>query len=168
LDRLLPNVNVVPSHFWYPLGIPCLQVDPTAARKKGDLLLYSGDLFPTEPCKPPSCPLVKPKMDLYCRGFFLSETSHRLSSSWLVLPSISSSYHTRRSACSKIGPCGCPRSSNKTFLLPLLLKEGYVWFRGRSLLLHGIGGSRLRPILDRSGGSAGAGRLMLILVYNSF
>ena len=26
----------------------------------------------------------------------------------------------------------------KTFLLPLLLKEGYVLFRGRSLLLDGI------------------------------
>ena len=38
---------------------------------------------------------------------------------------------------------------DKTFLLPLLLKEGYVWFRGLSLLLHGISGSRLRPILDR-------------------
>ena len=57
---------------------------------------------------------------------------------------------------------------DKTFLLPLLLKEGYVWFRGRSLLLHGIGGSQLRPILDRSGGSAGAGRLMLLLVYDCF
>ena len=41
-----------------------------AARKKGDLVLYSGDLFPTEARKPPSCPLVKPKMDLCCRGFF--------------------------------------------------------------------------------------------------
>ena len=57
---------------------------------------------------------------------------------------------------------------NKTFSLPLLLKEGYVWFRGRSLLLHGISGSRLRPILDRSGVSAGAGRLMLLLVYDCF
>ena len=46
LDRLLPNVNVVPSRFWLPLGLPCLQVDPMAARKKGDLVLYSGDLFP--------------------------------------------------------------------------------------------------------------------------
>jgi len=26
-----------------------------AARKKGDLVLYSGDLFPTEVRKPPSC-----------------------------------------------------------------------------------------------------------------
>ena len=40
-----------------------------AARKKGDPVLYSGDLFPTEARKPPSCPLVKPKIDLYCRGF---------------------------------------------------------------------------------------------------
>jgi len=40
-----------------------------AAIKKGDLVLYSGDLFPTEARKPPSCPLVKPKMDLYCWGF---------------------------------------------------------------------------------------------------
>jgi len=77
LDRLLPNVNVVPSRFWLPLGLPCLQVDPMAARKKGDVVLYSGDLFPTEARKPPSCPLVKPKMDLYCRGFSLSETSQR-------------------------------------------------------------------------------------------
>ena len=45
---------------------------------------------------------------------------------------------------------------DKTFLLPLLMKEGYVWFRDQSLLLYGISGSRLRPILDRSGGSAGA------------
>jgi len=57
---------------------------------------------------------------------------------------------------------------DKTFPLPLLLKEGYVWFRGRSLLLHGISGSRLRPILDRSGGSAVAGRMMLLLVYDCF
>jgi len=42
----------------------------------------------------------------------LSETSQHWSSSWLVLPSISSSYHTRRSSCSKIGPCGCLGSSN--------------------------------------------------------
>jgi len=77
LDRLLPNVNVVPSRFWFPLGLPCLQVDPMVARKKGDRVLYSGDLFPPEARKPPSCPLVKPKMDLYCRGFFLSETSQR-------------------------------------------------------------------------------------------
>ena len=51
---------------------------------------------------------------------------------------------------------------DKSFPLPLLLKEGYVWFRGQSLLLQGKSGSRLRPILDRSGGSAGAGRHMLI------
>ena len=57
---------------------------------------------------------------------------------------------------------------DKTFPLPLLLKEGYVWFRGRSLLLHGITGSQLRPILDRSGGSAVAGRLTLLLVYDCF
>jgi len=48
-----------------------------AARKKGDLVLYSGDLFPTEARKPPLCPLVKPKMDLYCWGFSLSETIER-------------------------------------------------------------------------------------------
>jgi len=40
-----------------------------AARKKGDLVLYCGGLFPTEAHKPPSCPSVKPKMDLYCQGF---------------------------------------------------------------------------------------------------
>jgi len=57
---------------------------------------------------------------------------------------------------------------DKTFPLPLLLKEGYVWFLGRSLLLHGISGRRLRPILDRSGGSTGAGRMRLLLVYDCF
>jgi len=31
-----------------------------AARKKGDLVVYPGDLFPTEARKPPSCPLLKP------------------------------------------------------------------------------------------------------------
>ena len=77
LDRLLPNVNVVRSLFWFPLNLACLQVDPMAARKKGDLVLYFGDLFPTEARKPPSSPLVKPKMDLYCRGFSLNETSQR-------------------------------------------------------------------------------------------
>jgi len=56
LDRLLPNVNVVPSRYWFPLGLPCLKFEPMAARKKGDLVLYSGDLFPTEASKPPSCP----------------------------------------------------------------------------------------------------------------
>ena len=44
--------------------------------------------------------LKKPEMDLYCLGFSLSETSQCWSSSWLVLPSISRLYHTRRSACS--------------------------------------------------------------------
>jgi len=112
LDRLLPNVNVVPSRFWFPSGLPCLQVDPMAARKKGDLVPYCGDVFPTEARKAPSCPLVKRKMDLYCSWFSLSETSQHRSSSWLVRPSISSSYHTRHSACSKIGPCGCAGSSN--------------------------------------------------------
>jgi len=73
LDRLLPNVNVVPSRFWFPLGLPYLQIDHMAARKKGDLVRYSGDLFPTEGRKPPSCPLVKPKMELYCWGFPLVE-----------------------------------------------------------------------------------------------
>jgi len=48
-----------------------------AARKKGDLVLYCGGLFPIEARKPPSCPLVKPKMDLYSQGFYLSETSQR-------------------------------------------------------------------------------------------
>jgi len=57
---------------------------------------------------------------------------------------------------------------DKTFSLTLLLKEGYVWFRGQSLLPHGISGSRLRPILDRNGGSARAGMLMLLLVYDYF
>jgi len=71
LDRLLTNVNVVPSRFGFPLRLPCLPVDPMAARKKGDLVLYSGDLFPTEARKPLSCPLAKPKMDLYCWGFTL-------------------------------------------------------------------------------------------------
>jgi len=77
LDRVLPNVTVVTSRFGFPLMLTCLQVDPMAARKKGDLVIYSGDLFPTEARKPPSCPLLKPKMDLYCRGFSLSETSQR-------------------------------------------------------------------------------------------
>jgi len=45
------------------------------ARKKGDLVLYSGDLFPTEARKPPLCPLVKQKMDLYCWGFPLLKPS---------------------------------------------------------------------------------------------
>jgi len=58
--------------------------------------------------------------------------------------------------------CKFYNTVDKTLPLPLLLKEGYVWFRGRSLLLHRISGSRLRPILDRSGRSAGAGRLMLL------
>jgi len=40
----------------FPLGLPCLQVDPMAARKNGYLVLYSGDLIPTEPRKPLSCP----------------------------------------------------------------------------------------------------------------
>ncbi|KAK5769846.1 hypothetical protein PVK06_049968 [Gossypium arboreum] len=34
---------------------PSRLVDPMAARK-GDLVLYSGDLFPTEARKLPSCP----------------------------------------------------------------------------------------------------------------
>jgi len=45
LDGLLPNVNVAPSRFWFPLGLPCLQVDPKAAIKKGDLVLYFGYSF---------------------------------------------------------------------------------------------------------------------------
>ncbi|KAL4386847.1 hypothetical protein GQ457_09G023000 [Hibiscus cannabinus] len=44
-----------PPVFWFPLGLPYLQVDPMAARK-GDLVLYSGDLFPIEARKLPSCP----------------------------------------------------------------------------------------------------------------
>ena len=52
---------------------------------------------------------------------------------------------------------------DKTFPLPLLLKEGYVWFHGRSLLLNGISGSRLRPILDRSGEADAAFGLRLLL-----
>ncbi|KAJ4978382.1 hypothetical protein NE237_009162 [Protea cynaroides] len=44
-----------PPVFWFPLGLPCSQVDPMAARK-GDLVLYSGDLFPIEAGKLPSCP----------------------------------------------------------------------------------------------------------------
>jgi len=48
-----------------------------AAIKKGDLVLYSGDLFPNEARKPPLFPLVKPKMDFDCWGFSLSETSQR-------------------------------------------------------------------------------------------
>ena len=44
-----------PLVFWFPLGLPCSQVDPMVARK-GDLMLYSDDLFPTEARKLPSCP----------------------------------------------------------------------------------------------------------------
>jgi len=43
-DRLLPNVNVVPSRFWFPLGLPCLQVVPMAARKKA-ILCYTLVIF---------------------------------------------------------------------------------------------------------------------------
>uniref|UniRef100_M1BIJ5 Uncharacterized protein n=1 Tax=Solanum tuberosum TaxID=4113 RepID=M1BIJ5_SOLTU len=53
LDCLLPNA--VPPIFWFPLGVPCSQVNPMAARK-GDLVLYSGDIFPSETRKLPSCP----------------------------------------------------------------------------------------------------------------
>jgi len=56
LDRLLPNVNMVPSRFWFPLGLNCLQVDPMAASKKGDLVLYCGGLFPIEARKPHRVP----------------------------------------------------------------------------------------------------------------
>ena len=77
LGRLLPNVNVVRSLFGFLLKLACLQVYPMAARKKCDLVLYFSDLFPTEARKPPSSPLVKPKMDLYCRGFSLNETNQR-------------------------------------------------------------------------------------------
>ena len=75
LDRLLPNVNVVPSRFWFSLGLPCLQVDPMAARKKGDLVVYSGDLFPIEARKPPFVSLSEPKNGFVLLGFSLSETS---------------------------------------------------------------------------------------------
>ena len=44
-----------PPVFWFPLGLPCSQVDPMVARK-GDLILYSDDLFPIEARKLPSCP----------------------------------------------------------------------------------------------------------------
>ena len=44
LDRLLPNVNAVPSRFLFPLGLTCLQFERMAARKKGNLVLYSGNL----------------------------------------------------------------------------------------------------------------------------
>ena len=60
LDRLLPNVNVVRSLFWFQLKLACLQVYPMAARKKGDLVLFFGDHIPTKARKPPSSPLVKP------------------------------------------------------------------------------------------------------------
>jgi len=68
---------------WYPpifgshWGYLVYRSTPWQQEKKGDLVLYSGDLFPNEARKPPSCPLVKPKMDLYCRVFSLSETSQR-------------------------------------------------------------------------------------------
>ena len=134
MDHLLPNVNVVPSHFWFPLVLPCLQVDPMAARKKGDLVLYSGDLFRTEARKPPSCPLVKPASAEVRPGYY------------------------------------CHRSRVHTIAGVALAQklEVYVWFRGRSLVLHRISGSRLRPVLDRSCGSAGARKLMLLLVYDCF
>ena len=60
-----------------PIGVTLFTGRPHGSMKKGDLVLYSGDLFPTEARKPLSCPLVKPKIDLYCRGFSLSETSQR-------------------------------------------------------------------------------------------
>jgi len=60
-----------------PIGVTLFTVDAMAARKKGDLVLYFDDLFPTEARKPPSCPLGKPKMDLYCWGISLIETSQR-------------------------------------------------------------------------------------------
>ncbi|CAN1159684.1 hypothetical protein LINPERPRIM_LOCUS22151, partial [Linum perenne] len=41
--------------FFFLLGLPCLQIDPIIARKD-DLVLYSGDIFPTEAHKFPSCP----------------------------------------------------------------------------------------------------------------
>ena len=56
LDRLLPNVSVLPSRFWFPLGLPWLQVDTMAASKKGDLELYYGGLFPIEARKPHRVP----------------------------------------------------------------------------------------------------------------
>ncbi|CAN1249696.1 hypothetical protein LINPERPRIM_LOCUS7215, partial [Linum perenne] len=41
--------------FCFLLGLPCLQIDPIIARED-DLVLYSGDIFPTEAHKLPSCP----------------------------------------------------------------------------------------------------------------
>ena len=70
LDCLLPNVNVVPSRFWFPLGLPCLQVDPMAARKKGDLVLYFGDRFPTEARKPPFVSVSETKNGFVLSGVF--------------------------------------------------------------------------------------------------
>ena len=70
LDRLLPNVNVVPSRFWFPLGLPCLQVDSMSPRKKGDLVLYSGDLFPTEARQTPIVSLSETKNGFVFTGIF--------------------------------------------------------------------------------------------------
>jgi len=46
-----------------------------AARKKGDLVVYSGDLFPIEARKPPFVSLSEPKNGFVLLGFSLSETS---------------------------------------------------------------------------------------------
>jgi len=46
-----------------------------AARKKGDLVLYSGDLFPTDVRKPPFVSLSETKNGFVLLGFSLSKTS---------------------------------------------------------------------------------------------
>ncbi|KAK7325709.1 hypothetical protein VNO80_33976 [Phaseolus coccineus] len=58
LDRLLPNVNQCGTlPFLVPIGFTLFTGRPHGSKKKkGDLVLYSGDLFPTEARKPPSCP----------------------------------------------------------------------------------------------------------------
>ena len=42
------------------IGVTLYTGRPHGSKKKGNLVLYSGDLFPNEAHKPPSCPLVKP------------------------------------------------------------------------------------------------------------
>ena len=75
LDRLLPNVNVVRSLFWFPLNLACLQVDPMAAKKKGDLVLYFGDLY--RGTQTPIVSLSETKNGFVLSGFSLNETSER-------------------------------------------------------------------------------------------
>ena len=69
LDRLLPQCQCGTLPILVPIGVTLFTGRPHGSKKKGDLVLYYGDLFPTEARKPPSCPLVKQKIDLYCRGF---------------------------------------------------------------------------------------------------